>query len=67
MMLKQAMLYQNKGTSVPLVVSLCYFHPLLVFNIVNEYNSFNLANVTLPTASKWKMSETLLDDFHKFK
>ena len=36
-------------------------------NIVNEYNSFNLANVTLPTASKWKMSETLLDDFHKFK
>ena len=36
-------------------------------NIVNEYNSFNLANVTLPTAPKWKTSETLLDDFHKFK
>ena len=32
-------------------------------NIVNEYNSFNLANVTLPIAPKWKMSETLLDDF----
>ena len=36
-------------------------------NIVNEYNSFNLANVTPPIAPKWKMSETLLDDFHKFK
>ena len=36
-------------------------------NIVNEYNSFNLTNVTLPTASKWKTSETLLDDFCKFK
>ena len=36
-------------------------------NIVNEYNSFNLANVTLPIAPKWKTSETLLDDFRKFK
>ena len=36
-------------------------------NIVNEYNLFNLANVTLPIAPKWKMSETLLDDFCKFK
>ena len=36
-------------------------------NIVNEYNSFNLANVTPPIAPKWKMSDTLLDDFHKFK
>ena len=35
-------------------------------NIVNEYNSFNLANVTPPIAPKWKTSETLLDDFHKF-
>ena len=36
-------------------------------NIMNEYNSFNLANVTPPTPPKWKTSETLLDDFHKFK
>ena len=36
-------------------------------NIVNEYNSFNLTNVTPPIAPKWKMSDTLLDDFHKFK
>ena len=36
-------------------------------NIVNEYNSFNLANVTTPIVPKWKTSETLLDDFHKFK
>ena len=36
-------------------------------NIVNEYNSFNLTNVTPPIAPKWKTSETLLDDFHKFK
>ena len=28
-------------------------------HIVNEYNSFNLANVTLPIAPNWKMSETL--------
>ena len=36
-------------------------------NIVNEYNSFNLTNVTPPIAPKWKTSETLLDDFHKFQ
>ena len=30
-------------------------------NIVNEYNSFNLANVTPPIAPKWKMTDTLLD------
>ena len=36
-------------------------------NIVNEYNSFNLANVTSPVAPKWRTSETLLDDFRKFK
>ena len=36
-------------------------------NIVNEYNLFNLANVTPPIAPKWKTSDTLLDDFHKFK
>ena len=36
-------------------------------NIVNEYNSFNLTNVTPPVAPKWKTSETLLDDFCKFK
>ena len=36
-------------------------------NIVNEYNSFNLANVTLPVPPKWKTSDTLLDDFHKFR
>ena len=35
-------------------------------NIVNEYNSFNLANVTAPIAPKWKTSETLLDDYCKF-
>ena len=38
-----------------------------MLNIVNEYNSFNLANMTPPIAPKWKTSETLLDDFHKFK
>ena len=36
-------------------------------NIVNEYNSFNLTNVTPPIAPKWKVSDTLLDDFCKFK
>ena len=36
-------------------------------NIVNEYNSFNLTNVTPPIAPKWKTSETLLDGFCKFK
>ena len=36
-------------------------------NIVNEYNSFNLTNMTPHIAAKWKTSETLLDDFCKFK
>ena len=36
-------------------------------NIVNEYNSFNLANVTPPVPPKWKTSDTLLDDFRKFR
>ena len=35
-------------------------------NIVNEHNSFNLTNVTPPIAPKWKISNTPLDDFHKF-
>ena len=35
--------------------------------IVNEYNSFNLQNITPPIAPNWKQSETLLDDFCKFK
>ena len=36
-------------------------------NVINEYNSFNLANVTPPIAPKWKTSDTLLDDYHKFR
>ena len=36
-------------------------------NIVNEYNSFNLSNVTALVTPKWKTSESLLDDFRKFK
>ena len=36
-------------------------------NIVNEYNSFNLANITPPIPPKWKTSDTLLDDFCKFR
>ena len=36
-------------------------------NIVNEYNSFNLPNVTPPVAPKWKQTDTLLDNFRKFK
>ena len=36
-------------------------------NIVNEYNSFNLANVMPPVPPKWKTSDTLLDDFRKFR
>ena len=35
--------------------------------IMNEYNSFNLANVTPPVAPKWKQTDTLLDDFCTFK
>ena len=37
------------------------------FQIVNEYNSFNLANITPPIASKWKQPDNLLDKFRKFK
>ena len=36
-------------------------------NTVNEYNSFNLVNVTPPIAPKWKTSETLLDDICKYR
>ena len=36
-------------------------------NVVNEYNSFNLANVTPPVPLKWKTSDTLLDDIRKFR
>ena len=35
--------------------------------IVNEFNSFNLQNITPPIAPKWKHSETLLDEYRKFK
>ena len=35
--------------------------------IVNEYNSFNLANITPPVAPRWKQTDTLLDEFCKFK
>ena len=35
--------------------------------IVNEFNSFNLENITPPIAPKWKHSETLLDEYYKFK
>ena len=37
------------------------------FQIVNEYNSFNLANIMPPIAPKWKQPENLLDEFRKFK
>ena len=36
-------------------------------HIVNEYNSFNLANITPPIAPKWKQPDNLLEEFHKFK
>ena len=36
-------------------------------SIVNEYNSFNLTSVTPPVAPKWKQTDTLLDNFRKFK
>ena len=35
--------------------------------IVNEYNSFHLANITPPVAPKWKHPDSLLDEFHKFR
>ena len=37
------------------------------FQIVNEYNSFNLANITPPVAPKWRQPDNLLDEFRKFK
>ena len=37
------------------------------FQIVNEYNCFNLANITLPMAPRWKQPDSLLDEFRKFK
>ena len=37
------------------------------FQIVNEYNSFNLANITPPMAPRWKQPDSLLDEFRKFK
>ena len=37
------------------------------FQIVNKYNSFNLANITLPIAPRWKQPDNLLDEFRKFK
>ena len=37
------------------------------FQIVNEYNSFNLANITPPIAPRWKQPDNLLDEFRKFK
>ena len=76
MMLKQAILYQNKwdinaigGEPLPPPppVGVSNRPDPANVNIVNEYNSFNLANMTLPIPPKWKTSETLLDDFHKFK
>ena len=35
--------------------------------IFNEFNSFNLQNITPPIAPKWQHSETLLYEYHKFK
>ena len=37
------------------------------FQIVKEYNSFNLANIKPPIAPKWKQLDNLLDEFRKFK
>ena len=37
------------------------------FQIVNEYNSFNLTNITPPIAPRWKQPDNLLDEFRKFK
>ena len=36
-------------------------------HIVNEYNSFNLANITPPIAPKWKQPDNFLEEFCKFK
>ena len=37
------------------------------FQIVNEYNSFILANIMPPIAPKWKQPDNLLDEFRKSK
>ena len=37
------------------------------FQIVNEYNSFNLANITPPIAPRWKQPDNLMNEFRKFK
>ena len=37
------------------------------FKLFNEFTSFNLLNITPPIAPKWKHSETLLDEYCKFK
>ena len=37
------------------------------FQIVKEYNSFNLENIMPPIAQKWKQPDNLLDEFRKFK
>ena len=34
---------------------------------MNEYNSFNLANVALPVAPKWKNNDFILDEHCKFQ
>ena len=34
---------------------------------MSEYNSFNLANVTLPVAPKWKNNKFIFDEYHKFQ
>ena len=37
------------------------------FQIVNEFNFFNLQNISPPVPPKWKHSETLLDEYCKFQ
>ena len=36
-------------------------------NSPNEYNQFNLQNISVPTPLKWKNNENILEDFKKFK
>ena len=36
-------------------------------SIVNEYNSFNLANITPPVAPKLKQPDNLLDEFQNLR
>ena len=33
----------------------------------DEYNQFNLQNISAPTPPKWKNNENILEDFKKFK